>query len=118
MFGLGFPRLNNAQVAQFVQATRYVTLAEPPFSKKEFPHLPNEERWPSSLMFQIAKPGETFLSWWHWTTVAEGTRRITHTPQEFRVGNLALLRTRNGLNLSYPLTEIGTVLPNAPFPFL
>ncbi|MBN3959057.1 MAG: formylglycine-generating enzyme family protein [Nostoc sp. NMS8] len=62
--------VTNAQFTQFVQATGYVTVAERPLSKEEFPDLPDEQRSPGSLVFQIAKPGESFLSWWHWTTGA------------------------------------------------
>ncbi|MBD1843421.1 formylglycine-generating enzyme family protein [Cyanobacteria bacterium FACHB-63] len=62
--------VTNAQFAKFVQATQYVTVAERPLSKEQFPNLSEEERSPGSLVFQMTKPGEQFLSWWHWTTGA------------------------------------------------
>ena len=65
--------LTNAQFGEFVKATGYVTVAERPLSKKQFPDLPDEQRLPGSLVFEMPKPGVkqvSFLSWWHWTTGA------------------------------------------------
>ena len=62
--------VTNAQFAEFVKATNYVTVAERPLSKKQFPDLPDEQRLPGSLVFQMPKPGikqVQLLSWWHWT---------------------------------------------------
>ncbi|MCW5314236.1 SUMF1/EgtB/PvdO family nonheme iron enzyme [Nostoc sp. KVJ3] len=62
--------VTNAQFAKFVQATGYVTVAERPLSKEQFPNLPDEQRLPGSLVFQMAKSGTkqvSFLSWWYWT---------------------------------------------------
>ncbi|MCU0542747.1 MAG: formylglycine-generating enzyme family protein [Oscillatoriaceae cyanobacterium Prado104] len=62
--------VTNAQFAKFVAATGYVTVAERPLSKAQFPDLPDEKRSPGSLVFQMAKPGANSvpaLSWWHWT---------------------------------------------------
>ncbi|BAZ37149.1 hypothetical protein NIES4101_30700 [Calothrix sp. NIES-4101] len=58
--------VSNSQFAEFVKATGYVTVAERPLSKEQFPDLPDEQRLPGSLVFQIAKPGAKYLSWWHW----------------------------------------------------
>ncbi len=65
--------VTNAQFAEFVKDTGYVTVAERPLSKEEFPDLPDEQRLPGSLVFEMAKPGTKqvpFLSWWHWTVGA------------------------------------------------
>jgi formylglycine-generating enzyme len=62
--------VTNAQFAEFVKATNYVTVAERPLSKEQFPDLPDEQRLPGSLVFRQLKPGTKevqFLSWWHWT---------------------------------------------------
>lgn len=62
--------ITNAQFAKFVAATGYVTIAERPLSKEQFPDLPDDQRSPGSLVFQMAKPGAKsvpILSWWHWT---------------------------------------------------
>jgi formylglycine-generating enzyme required for sulfatase activity len=65
--------ITNAQFAEFVQATGYVTIAERPLSKSQFPDLLDEQRSPGSLVFQMAKPGVKAvpnLSWWQWTVGA------------------------------------------------
>ena len=62
--------VTNAQFAAFVRATGYQTIAEQPLSKNQFPDLPDDQRSPGSLVFQMAKPGASALSWWHWTTGA------------------------------------------------
>ncbi|MBS9386316.1 MAG: formylglycine-generating enzyme family protein [Dolichospermum sp. BR01] len=62
--------VTNAQFAEFVKATNYVTVAERPLSKEQFPDLPDEQRLPGSLVFQMPKQGikqVQLLSWWHWT---------------------------------------------------
>ncbi|MTJ28762.1 formylglycine-generating enzyme family protein [Aphanizomenon sp. UHCC 0183] len=62
--------VTNAQFAEFVKATKYVTVAERPLSKEQFPDLSDKERLPGSLVFQMPKPGVKqiqLLSWWHWT---------------------------------------------------
>ena len=65
--------VTNAQFAKFIQATGYQTIAERPLSKVQFPNLPDDQRAPGSLVFQMAKPGTKsvpVLSWWHWTVGA------------------------------------------------
>ena len=62
--------VTNAQFAEFVAATGYQTIAEQPLSKQQFPDLPDDQRSPGSLVFQMAKPGAAALSGWHWTTGA------------------------------------------------
>jgi formylglycine-generating enzyme len=62
--------VTNSQFAEFVKATGYITVAERPLSKEQFPDLPDEQRLPGSLVFAIAQPGAKQLSWWHWQTGA------------------------------------------------
>ncbi|WP_242046224.1 MULTISPECIES: SUMF1/EgtB/PvdO family nonheme iron enzyme [Calothrix] len=62
--------VTNSQFAEFVKATGYVTVAERPLSKEQFPDLPDEQRLPGSLVFAIVQPGAKPLSWWHWQTGA------------------------------------------------
>ncbi|NEU79405.1 formylglycine-generating enzyme family protein [Nostoc sp. UIC 10630] len=62
--------VTNAQFAEFVKATKYVTVAQRPLPKEQFPDLPDEQRLPGSLVFHQPKQGikqVQFLSWWHWT---------------------------------------------------
>lgn len=61
--------VTNADYQKFVRATGYVTVAERPLSKEQFPDLPDEQRSPGSLVF--IPPAEDvqqvpYLSWWHW----------------------------------------------------
>lgn len=62
--------VTNAEFAAFVTATGYVTVAEKPLSKAQFPDLPDEQRLPGSLVFKMAEPGAKLLTWWHWQTGA------------------------------------------------
>ncbi|WP_334944397.1 formylglycine-generating enzyme family protein [Nostoc sp.] len=62
--------VTNSQFGEFVKETGYVTVAERPLSEEQFPNLPDEQRLPGSLVFEMVKPGVkqvSFLSWWHWT---------------------------------------------------
>lgn len=62
--------VTNAQFAEFVAATGYVTIAERPLSQEQFPGLTDEERSPGSLVFHLADSHQKqvpLLSWWQWT---------------------------------------------------
>ncbi len=60
--------VTNAEFAQFVAATGYVTVAERPLSVEQFPDLTPDQRSPGSLVFQPPAAGTRvpYLSWWHW----------------------------------------------------
>ncbi len=64
--------VTNEQFAKFVQSTGYITVAERPLSKTKFPNLPDEQRKPGSLVFQIPSKDKSigYLSWWKWTSGA------------------------------------------------
>ncbi len=62
--------ITNAQFAEFVDATGYVTVAERSLSKEQFPNLSDAERAPGSLVFKPPEEGiqqVAYLSWWKWT---------------------------------------------------
>lgn len=65
--------VTNAQFAQFVEATGYVTVAERPLSVEQFPDLSDDQRSPGSAVFQPIPEGQPIqeLSWWHWVTRAD-----------------------------------------------
>ena len=67
-FCLDAYEITNAQFAQFVKETGYLTVAERPLSKEQFPELTEEERSPGSVVFQALPPRQAIaeLSWWHW----------------------------------------------------
>ncbi len=60
----------NAQFADFVEATGYVTVAERPLDPADFPGAPPENLVPGSLVF-TGTPGPVDLrhlgQWWTWT---------------------------------------------------
>jgi formylglycine-generating enzyme required for sulfatase activity len=61
--------VTNAEFTQFVDETGYVTVAERPLSKEQFPDLPDDQRAPGSLVFEPPDEGieqVAYLSWWHW----------------------------------------------------
>jgi formylglycine-generating enzyme required for sulfatase activity len=72
-FCLDAHEITNAQFAQFVKETGYLTVAERPLSKEQFPELTEEERSPGSVVFQALPPGQAIaeLSWWHWQPGAD-----------------------------------------------
>ncbi|MEM1367331.1 MAG: formylglycine-generating enzyme family protein [Cyanobacteria bacterium P01_H01_bin.15] len=62
--------ITNAEFAEFVDATGYVTVAERPLSSEEFPTLSESQLAPGSLVFTPPKEGMqqvAYLSWWKWT---------------------------------------------------
>ena len=61
--------ITNAQFAEFVKATGYVTIAERPLSAKLFPTLSEAQRVPGSVAFVQPPVQKSIpeLSWWHWT---------------------------------------------------
>ncbi|MGK7929202.1 MAG: formylglycine-generating enzyme family protein [Spirulina sp.] len=66
--------VTNADFTRFVEATGYVTVAERPLSKAQFPDLPEEKRSPGSLVFIPPDEGVrevAYLSWWHWIPGAD-----------------------------------------------
>ncbi len=62
--------VTNAQFAQFVKATNYVTVAERPLSAQDFPNLSKDKRIPGSALFVQPPEGQPFqeLSWWQWVS--------------------------------------------------
>jgi len=69
-FCIEIHEVTNAQFAQFVKAIGYVTVAERPLSKEQFPNLSDGERSPGSLVFKPPEKGIqqlAYLSWWQWT---------------------------------------------------
>ncbi|MCM0593464.1 MAG: formylglycine-generating enzyme family protein [Gloeotrichia echinulata CP02] len=66
--------VTNAKFAQFVKETGYITVAERPLSKEQFPDLSDDVRKPGSLVFQMSEPEAKkirYLSWWKWTPGAD-----------------------------------------------
>jgi len=69
-FCIGTHEVTNAEFTEFVDTTGYITVAERPLSKADFPDLPDDQRLPGSVVFQMpqstAEAEVPFLSWWHW----------------------------------------------------
>ncbi|WP_013322580.1 formylglycine-generating enzyme family protein [Gloeothece verrucosa] len=62
--------VTNQEFAKFVEETGYLTVAERPLSPVQFPDLPDEQRAPGSLVFQMQDKDIMqigYLSWWKWT---------------------------------------------------
>jgi sulfatase modifying factor 1 len=72
-FCMDAKEVTNAKFAQFVKETGYLTVAERPLSKEQFPELAEEQRSPGSVVFQALPSGQpvTELSWWHWQPGAD-----------------------------------------------
>ncbi|NRB62891.1 MAG: formylglycine-generating enzyme family protein [Saprospiraceae bacterium] len=61
--------VTNAQFAEFIAATGYITTAELPPTKEEFPDLPDSLRIPGSIVFTPPPKGtmpQQYLQWWRW----------------------------------------------------
>lgn len=111
--------VTNAQFTAFVKATGYVTVAERPLSKEQFPDLTDEQRLPGSLVFEMAKPGAKQLSWWHWKTGANWqhppARKVPSlakkTTQSFILPMKMPLLTPDGQENPYPAKLSGNTPP-------
>ena len=95
-FCLDTYEITNAQFAQFVKETNYLTVAEQPLAKEQFPELTDEERSPGSVVFQPIPKGEFFseLSWWHWVVGAnwqhpEGPKSTIKGKENYPVVHIA-----------------------------
>lgn len=65
--------VTNAQFAQFVAATGYVTLAERPLNPKDFPGAPPENLVPGSMLFHKTFRAVDLKNYTHWWAWAPGT---------------------------------------------
>lgn len=68
-FWMDTTEVTNAQFAQFVEATGYVTVAERPLDPAEFPGLLPAERAPGAVVFAPPDhpvPLDNSLQWWAW----------------------------------------------------
>lgn len=84
--------ITNAQFTEFVKATGYVTIAERSLSKEQFPDLPDEQRSPGSLVFQMAQAKQvSWLGWWHWTPGREFFPSLIHKPMVMSAQLLSVL---------------------------
>nr|WP_232201885.1 MULTISPECIES: formylglycine-generating enzyme family protein [unclassified Synechococcus] len=64
--------VTNAEFDAFVTDTGYVTVAERPIPKDQYPDLAEDQRAPGALVFAMPPAGTkvtevSYLSWWHWT---------------------------------------------------
>lgn len=72
-FSISRAPVTNAQFAEFVRATSYVTTAEQPLSPLDFPQLRASERDPGSLVFTpTSGPVDLgdWKQWWRWVAGA------------------------------------------------
>lgn len=97
-FCMGKHEVTNAEFAQFVNATGYVTVAERSLPKEQFPDLTEAERSPGSVVFQVPQPLANrevpLLSWWQWVPGAnwrhpEGTDSTIAGREEHPVVHIA-----------------------------
>ena len=68
-FWIDEAEVTNAQFAEFVKATGYVTVAERPLDPKEFPGAPPDKLVPGSIVFtppDQAVPLDNHLQWWEY----------------------------------------------------
>jgi formylglycine-generating enzyme required for sulfatase activity len=96
-FGIDRHPVTNRQFAAFVEATRYVTVAERPLDPADFPGAPPENLVPGSMVFSPT-PGPVDLrhlsQWWTWTPGAswrhpEGRGSSTSERQDHPVVHVA-----------------------------
>ncbi len=71
-FWLDATEVTNAQFAQFVQATGYVTDAEKPPSKEDVPDLPDDQRIAGSLVFTPPPDAADLREFWTWWSFVPG----------------------------------------------
>jgi sulfatase modifying factor 1 len=68
-FSMDATEVTNEQFAEFVKATGYVTVAEQPPRREDFPSAPAESLVPGSLVFtptKVAVPLNDFRRWWRY----------------------------------------------------
>ena len=65
--------VTNAQFAQFIAATGYVTVAERPLDPKDFPGAPLENLVPGSMLFHKTSGAVDLKNYTHWWAWAPGT---------------------------------------------
>src|SRR5271163_3097942 len=65
--------VTNAQFAQFIAATGYVTLAERPLDPKDYPGAPPENLVPGSMLFHKTSRPVDLKNYTHWWAWAPGT---------------------------------------------
>ena len=71
--------MTNAEFAQFVDATGYVTVAERPLNPADYPDAPPENLQPGSMVFhRTSGPVDLrhLSQWWTWTPGASWRRPV------------------------------------------
>lgn len=71
-FSISRTPVTNAQFAQFIRATSYVTTAEQSLSPREFPHLSNNQRAAGSLVFTPTLGPVDLTDWKQWWAWVQG----------------------------------------------
>lgn len=69
-FWMDRTEVTNAEFARFVDATKYVTVAERPLRAADYPGVPAEKLAPGSIVFtppDHAVPLNNALQWWAWS---------------------------------------------------
>ena len=70
-FWMDRTEVTNAEFARFVDATKYVTVAERPLRAADYPGVPADKLAPGSIVFtppDHAVPLNNPLQWWAWST--------------------------------------------------
>jgi formylglycine-generating enzyme required for sulfatase activity len=89
--------ITNAQFARFVEATKYVTVAERPLDPRDYPGVPREKLVPGSAVFRPTStpvPLDNPLQWWRYTPGAnwkhpDGPSSSTDNRQDHPVVHVA-----------------------------